>query len=55
MLYKNFEIWQDNLGRWCVYNTESLYSRESDHKIFGSLKDAKRAIDNYIKYGCFES
>lgn len=54
MLYKGFEIWRDNLGRWCVHNPESPYSRENDQKIFGSLDDAKRAIDNYIEYGRFE-
>ena len=51
MIYKNFEIWQDDLGRWCVHNLESPYSRESDHKIFSSLEDAKRAVDVSISLG----
>ena len=35
-----FEVWEDDLGRWCVYNEDSPYSRESDHQVFGNLWDA---------------
>jgi len=52
--YKGFEIYQDDLGRWCVYNPKSSYSRDCDSLVFGSLQQAKKAIDFYLQNGYFE-
>jgi hypothetical protein len=47
--YKGYEIDRDNLGRVTVYNPNSPYSRDSDHRIFGTIKDAKQYInEQYI-------
>lgn len=47
MKYKDYEIYQDDLGRTCIYNTVSPYSKESDHIVVGgNIEDAKREIDN---------
>ena len=49
MLYKGFEIFEDDLGRICIYNTESKFSRDSDHIVVnGNTKDAKQEIDNRV-------
>jgi predicted DNA-binding transcriptional regulator AlpA len=52
--YKGIEIWRDDLGRFCVHNPESPYSRESDHRVYGALKEAKQAIDIFCTYGRWE-
>lgn len=50
MLYKGFEIFEDDLGRICIYNTNSQYSKESDHIVInGDIKEAKREIDQRIE------
>ena len=50
MLYKGFEIFEDDLGRTCIYNTESKFSRDSDHIVVnGKAKDAKSEINNRIE------
>ena len=50
MLYKGFEIFEDDLGRTCIYNTESKFSRDSDHIVVnGKTKDAKHEINNRIE------
>ena len=41
MLLKGYEIWLDDLGRWCVYCEKSPYTKESDHKVFNTKKEAK--------------
>jgi len=46
--YKGYEIWQDDLGRWCVHNPSSKYSRDSDHRTFGTLQQAKNYINLQI-------
>jgi hypothetical protein len=46
--YKGYEIWKDDLGRWCVYNPMSKYSRDSDYRAFGSLEQAKEYVDLQI-------
>ena len=43
--------WKDDLGRWCVHNQESKYSKESDYKIYGTKKEAERAASFYKKNG----
>lgn len=49
MLYKNYEIFKDDLGRTCIYNTASQYSKDSDHIVVnGNTKDAKQEIDNRV-------
>ncbi|MFZ5596092.1 MAG: hypothetical protein ACOY31_03670 [Bacillota bacterium] len=52
--YKGIEIYKDNLGRWCTYNPESKYSVESDHRKYGTLKEAKEAINKYRENGYWE-
>jgi len=46
--YKGYEIWQDDLGRWCVHNPSSRYSRDSDHRTFGTLRQARDYINLQI-------
>jgi hypothetical protein len=46
--YKGYEIFRDDLGRWCVYNPMSKYSRDSDHRVFFSLEQAKEYVDLQI-------
>lgn len=48
---KGFEIWQDNLGRWCVHNEESPYGRESDRRIYGTKREAEEAARFYRDNG----
>ena len=49
MLYKNYEIFKDDLSRTCIYNTDSRYSKDSDHIVVnGNAKDAKQEIDNRV-------
>ena len=49
MLYKNYEIFKDDLNRTCIYNTDSRYSKDSDHIVVnGNAKDAKQEIDNRV-------
>jgi len=40
-MIKGFDIWKDDLGRWCVHCKESPYSRESDHRTFRTKKEAE--------------
>ena len=46
--YKGYEIWKDDLGRWCVYNPNSRYDRSSDHKVFYTLEQVKEYVDLQI-------
>ena len=49
MLYKNYEIFKDDLNRTCIYNTDSRYSKDSDHIVVnGNTKDAKQEFDNRV-------
>ena len=49
MLYKNYEIFKDDLNRTCIYNADSQYSKDSDHIVVnGNAKDAKQEIDNRV-------
>jgi len=48
-MHKGFEIFKDDLGRTCIYNTASQYSKDSDHIVVsGNTKDAKHEIDNRV-------
>ena len=49
-----YEIWKDDLGRWCVRNEESPYSKESDHKTYGSRAEAERAATRHKETGQWE-
>ena len=44
---KGYEIWKDDLGRWCVYCEESPYSKESDHKVYRTKKEAVNAAKKH--------
>jgi hypothetical protein len=46
-----FDIWKDDLGRWCVHDQESKYSKETDHRIYGTKKEAERAASFFKEYG----
>ena len=46
-----YDVWQDDLGRWCVHNKDSKYSKESDHRIYGSKEDADLAISFHADNG----
>jgi hypothetical protein len=46
-----FDIWKDDLGRWCVHTQESKYSKESDYKIYGTKKEAEKAASFYKENG----
>ena len=52
---KNYEIWKDDLGRWCVHCKDSPYSKESDHKIYHSREEAARAAERHRETGQWES
>ena len=49
-----YKIWRDDLGRWCVHNENSPYSKESDHKIYGSRAEAERAAKRHKETGQWE-
>jgi hypothetical protein len=48
--YHGYEIFKDNLGRWCYYFTKSPYSRDSDHKIAhaSTLEEVKKLVDDEL-------
>ena len=51
---KNYEIWKDDLGRWCVHCKDSPYSKEADHKVYGTKKDAEEAAKRHKEAGRWE-
>ena len=51
---KGCEIWKDDLGRWCVRNEESPYSKESDHKVYGAKVEAQQAARRHKETGQWE-
>ncbi len=51
---KGYQIWKDDLGRWCVSSEESAYSKESDHKIYGAREEAEQAAKRHRDTGRWE-
>jgi len=47
-MYKGYKIYKNNLGRWCVHNSQSPYGKESDHKVFGTQQQCKEYINQLV-------
>ena len=47
-MYKGYKIYKNNLGRWCVHNSQSPYGKESDHKVFGTPQQCKEYINQVV-------